>query len=294
MSDTPSPTIETLRQRIDEIDDAIHELIIQRADIVREIAGAKHAAKGGDERVFVRPGREAKILRRLADRHRGDFPLPELTRMWREMIVGSTRMQGNFAVSVCLPDESHTDLWDLARDHFGSHTPITTHGNPLTALRTVLDGQATMAVLPWPEDADRDPWWRALTSDDPRTPRIVARLPFVMTERLREGPSALVVGHVDAEPTGDDRSFLVVELGEDVSRSRLKQVADATGLPAIHFWTSALPVPERPPILIEVAGHVAPGDRKLAAFRGGLGDTVRQLRAVGSYAVPLSLDTRKG
>lgn len=290
-SATEMPTLEELRARIDEVDDAIHALIMKRAQVVREIGELKRASTDTEEKTFVRPGREASILRRLARRHEGDFPLPELTRMWREMLAGFTRMQGAFAVSVCLP-EGPNDLWDLARDHFGSHTPMSTHTNPLTAFRAVLDGPATVAVLPWPEDGHRDPWWRALTSDDPKAPRIVARLPFIVTDRLREGPAALAVARTAPEATGDDRSFLTLELAEDVSRSRLKQAADAAGMPALAFWSSGVPMPERPLVLMEVAGHVAPRDPKLQAMRAAFGDNVRALRVVGGYAVPLTIEQK--
>jgi chorismate mutase/prephenate dehydratase len=298
MSDTPPPTIETptletLRARIDEIDDSIHALIVKRAQVVREIGEVKRGSPEGDEKTFLRPGREASILRRLATRHEGEFPLPELTRMWREMLAGFTRMQGNFMVSVCLPGGPN-DLWDLARDHFGSHTPISTHTNPLTAFRAVLDGPATVAVLPWPEDGHRDPWWRALISEDAKAPRIVARLPFVVTDRLREGPTALVVARIAPEATGDDRSFLTVELVEDVSRSRLKLAAEGAGMPALAFWTSGVPMPERPLVLMEVSGHVQPRDPKLQAMRTALGDAVRAVRVVGGYAMPLTIDHKTG
>lgn len=292
-SATETPTLETLRARIDEIDDGIHALIVKRAQVVRAIGDVKRASSDTEEKTFVRPGREAMILRRLAKRHEGDFPLPELTRMWREMLAGFTRMQGNFVVSVCLP-EGPNDLWDLARDHFGSHTPMSTHTNPLTAFRAMLDGPATVAVLPWPEDGHRDPWWRALISDDPKAPRIVARLPFVVTERLREAPIALAVARTAPEATGDDRSFLTVELAEDVSRSRLKQAAEGAGMPALAFWTSGVPMPERPLVLMEVAGHVQPRDPKLQAMRTALGDTVRAVRMVGGYAVPLTIEHKTG
>ena len=70
MSASP-PSLEELRREIDEIDDAIHDLLMRRAQVVEQVGIAKRP-----DNQIVRPGREAVILRRLAARHTGSFPLP--------------------------------------------------------------------------------------------------------------------------------------------------------------------------------------------------------------------------
>ena len=83
MSASP-PSLEELRREIDEIDDAIHDLLMRRAQVVEQIGIAKRP----DNQIF-RPGREAIILRRLAARHTGAFPIAVVVRIWREMIAAS-------------------------------------------------------------------------------------------------------------------------------------------------------------------------------------------------------------
>jgi chorismate mutase len=278
MPDTPQ-TLDSLRRRIDEIDDAIHDLIMQRAGVVHDVA----AAKNGDP-LAMRPGREAAILRRLAERHSGDFPLPELTRIWREMIAGCTRMHA---------PEARGELWDLAHDHYGSHTPTTAVAGPMQAIRAVYDGSAAVAVVPWPVESDSDPWWQALLSDDPRTPRIVGSLPFVVTERHRDEPLALAVAHLDPEPTGDDHALIAVELTGDISRSRLKQIFETAGLPPVAFWTRPARSAEDSAVhLVDVAGFVAVGDARLGALGERLEGLAPRIRLIGGFATPIAIGRR--
>src|SRR5690242_13173321 len=108
---TNTSALDDLRRRIDQIDDQLHDLIMQRAEVVQSIARAKQ--RGGI--ATVRPGREARLLRRLLERHRGPFPRAVLVRLWRELISGSISLQGEFAVAVQTPGAA-PDYWDLARD----------------------------------------------------------------------------------------------------------------------------------------------------------------------------------
>jgi chorismate mutase len=286
MPDTPQ-TLDSLRRRIDEIDEALHDMIMQRAGVVQDIT----AAKNGDP-LAMRPGREATILRRLADRHSGGFPLPELTRIWRELIAGCTRMQAPFAVAVHAP-ATQNELWDLARDHYGSHTPMTPVAGPIQAIRAVHDGSAAVAVVPWPVESDSDPWWQVLVSDDPRTPRIVGSLPFIVTERHRDEPMALAVARIDPEPTGDDHALVAVEVTGDISRSRLKQGLEIVGLPPVAFWTRPARSPEDSIIhLVDVADFVAAGDGRLGALGERLEGLAPRIRLIGGFATPLAIGRR--
>ena len=287
-----TPPLDELRKEIDGIDDAIHDLLIQRAEIVRRIGAVK-----GIGTVALRPAREASILRRLAANHRGELPVPVILRMWRELISGLTQMQGRFGVVVYAPDEQRRGFWDVARDHFGSYTPMTAAKTPVAVVRAVADGTASVGIVPFPFEDDTDPWWRFITGDDSKTPHVVARLPFFGRGNGRgEDRDALVIALVPHEPTATDvterqldRSLVRIELGEDVSRARLKETLDAAGLPVINF-SSWLSRPGSAPVhLVEIAGFVASGDPRLAVCAERLAPVPVRLNTIGGYAVPLAL-----
>src|SRR5919197_3024524 len=91
--------LQLLRRRLDEIDDHLQDLLIDRAEIVSLVAASK---KDGNQPAF-QPAREAEIIRRLARRHRGSFPVANLVRMWREMLAATVGLQSPFSVAVFAP-----------------------------------------------------------------------------------------------------------------------------------------------------------------------------------------------
>ncbi len=282
----PSKTaLEELRREIDQIDNQLHDLLMRRAQVVERIGVAK--GPGG---VILRPGREAVILRRLMARHTGSFPAAVVVRMWREMMAALTRLQGPFAVAVYAP-EDRRGFWDVARDHFGSFVPMTAVNTPAAAVRAVSEGTATVGIVPYPAEDERDPWWRFLVSSDGRTPRVVARLPFGSRGNARgEDHDALVIALIPHEPTGDDRTMLGVELGHDLSRGRLKDTLEAAGLSAVGFCSWHGREANGASLhLVEVADFVDPQDPRLSALVERLGDIPARVNTIGGYAVPLRL-----
>jgi hypothetical protein len=198
--------------------------------------------------------------------------------MWRELLAGTTGMQAKVTVAVC--DAGNTHLTSLAREHFGTGTALRVHTSPAQALNDVSSGAATVAVLPLPTDADntRDDWWATLAN---RTPRlfVIARLPF-WTEG-QPAAQALVVATAAPDASAADRSYVVVELNNDVSRDRLSHGLTAAGLhpSAILLRRDA----GTAVALVEVAGFLADNDPRLAA----LGAVVRRPAVLGAYAEPI-------
>ncbi|MFV3076624.1 chorismate mutase [Niveispirillum fermenti] len=281
------PTLDDLRREIDEIDSTIHQLLMRRAQVVEEVAKVKPPG-----RPFIRPAREAEIVRNLVARHGGAFPVNAIVRMWREMIAALTRIQGPLAMAVVCPNEERGALWDNARDHFGSTTPAIAVNTPMSALRAVSDGTATLAVVPWPEEDDNDPWWRFILSPDGKTPRVVARLPFLRTTGQsvgREGGDALVLAAVPMEETGDDRTLLALEVPQDVSRGRLKDVLEAAGFTTLQFRTHHQPNGGGSVHLVEVESFVAGDDPRLTTVRQRLGEAASHVLPIGAYATPVML-----
>lgn len=279
MSEKP-PSLDDLRRKIDEIDDSIHDSLMRRTELARQIALAK-----GSNAVIMRPGREARVLRRLVGRHEGAFPKPIVCRIWREVISVFTRLQGPFAAAAFAP-ENGSDLSLLARDHFGSLTPITGFGSEMGVLRAVSDGKANIGILPLPESDRGTPWWPKLARSGKASPKIIARLPFAPLDGGRRiGPEAVVVSLAEPEESGDDRGYLIVELDQAVSRGALKVLLSDAGFEVrnTQAWVDA---PDRTLHLVEVEGFLASDDNRVTALVTET-EPVSHAWAVGSFAVPL-------
>jgi chorismate mutase/prephenate dehydratase len=281
---TTTSSLDDLRRRIDEIDDRLHDLIMERAAIVEQIG----ASKKRGQVAALRPGREALILRRLLARHRGGFPRAALARLWRELISGSVMMQGDIAVAVAALEEM-PDYWDLARDHFGSNIPMTAYHSLGETLRALADRKVAVAVLPMPAEGEREPWWPLLARAGAAAPRVLARLPFVGRGNARGdgGLDALAVGHADPDPTDDDRSLIALELTGELSRARLIAALKEAGL-AVTLCAAYEPGGEGAWHLLEIDDGVAERDPRLAKVLAGLGDRIARVVHLGSYARPLS------
>src|SRR5438067_9791420 len=153
MSEIPSD-LEGLRRRIDEIDDRLQDLLVERMEIVAGVAAHKRSSGG---LAAHQPAREAEIIRRLVSRNNGPFPSATLVRMWRELLAATVRLQGAFTVAVFVPPDAQ-GYWDLARDHYGSQTAMLPYRSTGQVIQAVTESQAAIGVLPMPEEADADPW----------------------------------------------------------------------------------------------------------------------------------------
>lgn len=282
-----SETLDDLRRRIDAIDDALHDLLIERSEINRRIGTLKSNA--GDGLPAWRPGREAAVLRRLIARHRGPLPRAALVRIWRELMTAFLRLQADFAVAVYAGANGENGACrEIARDHFGGLTTIRTNESARQVLRDVGEGRAAIGILPLPQQDDPEPWWPMLLSRDAEIPRIIARLPFVPGALTRTDAEALVVGRVPLEASGNDRSLIVVELGEQVSRAMLRRQIESAGLEGEFLQLGLQQGDGHWLHLIDIQGNAA--EAKLDRLAKGLGRRALHVTGIGGYAVPLTLD----
>lgn len=200
-------SLAAIRRAIDSVDEQIHDLLMQRADLVAEVAHAKLQEGGAAAPVF-RAGREAEILRRLVSRNRPPLPADLVVRLWREIMVTSSRLQGPLTVAVCKAAGA-----DLAAEHFGAAVlrPVKSMAAVLAA---VAKGRAQLGVLPL------SGWWHRRPPDV----RILAGLPFLRmgpSSQRRGGPAVVVIGRQDFEPSSDDALYVAVTWTKGARRPKL-------------------------------------------------------------------------
>lgn len=285
---TEAAGLDALRREIDRIDDQMLDLLVDRAKVVEQVGATKRAA-GETVGIFLRPGREMDILRRLVERARGgSFPKGVIVRMWREMFAALVAIQGPMSVAVFMPTRGAGYL-EMARDAYGAYTTMVPYQTPGPVVRAVAAGEATVGVLPLPRLEDSDAWWSMLISEVADTPRIVTRLPFIGPGPGRgDGLEGLVIARLPQEDTGNDRTLVAFETGPDLSRQSLRMLVDAAGLPTLEVAATHAPAPEVRLHLVELQGCILADDERLARLRTD--SQVMRAVVVGGYAVPFTPD----
>ncbi len=184
------PDLLALRAELDRIDDALHDLLMRRADIVTQVGALR--AKGP---VALRPGREAAILTRLLARNQGALDPATLVRVWRDILNGSTAQQQSLKIAVAAPA-----LIPLIRQHFGTQARIEILSTDEDAIAAIHTGATQVAVLRWPA-----PWWPTLPQQQVH---IVAKLPFWGPSGETAPPTAMVLTAAEPDPSGHDRTLI--------------------------------------------------------------------------------------
>jgi chorismate mutase / prephenate dehydratase len=276
-----------LRAQIDQVDSALHSLLLERAEIIDGVR--KHKGK---QHIFIRPGREAQMLRALMGRPQGKLPEGLVVRLWREMISAFTLLEGAFKVAVYAPEKG-PGLWDASRDHFGTFTPLVEMPSAIAAIKAVQANKATLAVVPPPVQGEKDSWWPLLVGDRANVLTVFAILPFDTlkpgrSNARRSMPSGLVIGRLYPELTGDDRSFLALQCVH-VPEMEMRRLLGKAGYKVRHLLSQTTGRGGSAPTLFltEVDGYVGRNDTRLSRLRAMLGSRMQHLAPMGGYAVPL-------
>jgi chorismate mutase len=181
---TSTPPLADLRKEIDRIDEAMHNLLMERGEIIDRLIAVKGTQESG---AAFRPAREADMMRRLVERHHGILPLDTAESIWRVIISTFTHVQAPFAVHADL-SAGDALMRDSARFHFGFTVPFVAHTGASGVVAAVSESKGDLGLVPAFAVPHAGAWWTALEFES--APRIIARLPFI--ERA-DHPAALPV-----------------------------------------------------------------------------------------------------
>ena len=233
----PQPmSLADLRRDIDRIDEAMHELLIERGEIIDRLIAAKKTQESGSA---FRPAREADMMRRLVQRHHGSLPLDTVESIWRVIISTFTYVQAPFAVRADL-SAGDALMRDTARFHFGFTVPFVAHMGAASVVEAVSESKGDLGLVPAFAIAGAGPWWTAL--EFAAAPKIIARLPFVERSDHPAGMPVFVISRVAADAMVTETEVWSVRVSgwSAASVDRLAGLADAIAVPDRAFDGAAL------------------------------------------------------
>jgi chorismate mutase len=274
-----APNLGELRKEIDRIDETMHELLMERGEIINRLISVKKTQESGSA---FRPAREADMMRRLVQRHHGILPLDTAESIWRVIISTFTFVQSPFSVHADL-SAGDALVRDSARFHFGFTVPFVAHMGASAVVAAVSTSKGDLGLVPAFSVPAAGAWWSALEFD--AAPKIIARLPFV--ERA-DHPAALpvfVVSRVAADAMATEAPVWSVRVSgwSAAAAQALSMLADFIAVPDRAFDGAALLI-------------TLPKDVTLKAVSEALvnaGATVRSSALVGSHATRYTVAAEK-
>jgi chorismate mutase len=264
-----TPALADLRREIDRIDEAMHELLLERGEIIDTLIAVKNTQEVGSA---FRPAREADMMRRLVKRHRGNLPLDTAESIWRVIISTFTFVQAPFSVHADL-SAGDAMMRDSARFHFGFTVPFVPHAGAASVVAAVSESKGDLGLVPAFATAGAGPWWAALEFD--AAPKIIARLPFVERPNHPAAMPVFVVSRVAADAMVTETEVWSVRVAgwKASSVGTVAELADVIAVPDRAFDGAALLVS------VERGGIKAVSDALV-----GIGTSIRSTALVGSHA----------
>lgn len=131
-----------LRQRIDDIDDKILDLLNERASIVIDVGRVKEGVRGD----FYVPSREQAIYQRLTEDNEGPFPNDGIRRVFREIISASLNLEQPMKVAFLGPQATFTHV--AAMQQFGFSAQLVPQKSISAVFEDVARGRAHYGVVP--------------------------------------------------------------------------------------------------------------------------------------------------
>jgi chorismate mutase len=213
---TPEQILGELRVEIDRIDAGMHALLMERSAIIDRLIAVKERQGGGSA---FRPGREASMMRAIAERHQGLLPLDTVEGIWRIIIATFTYVQSNYSVHA---DTASGDaaMRDSVRFHFGFTVPFLTHNGPAGVIAAVANSAGDLGVVRLDAGPSSGAWWSDLAGED--APKIIARLPFVERPDHPAGMPVFVLSKPLAEAAA--REVLIRSVHIDRWRDGIRNV----------------------------------------------------------------------
>ena len=197
-------SLSDLRNEIDEIDKRLHDLLMRRVEIGREVAKAK---TGSDSGPNLRPGREAQIIRGLAARNNGPLSMGSVVRIWREILSANLNQQIEIRAATLSSD---TDFQGLAAEYVGTTSKLLYLDNIEEVIQCVAKGDAEIGILPDLNLSVHGRWWPKLINlCKNRKLNIISHLP-VATSRTKK-PGAFIIAAQEPEISGNDTSVFIVD-----------------------------------------------------------------------------------
>jgi chorismate mutase / prephenate dehydratase len=136
--------LEAIRTQIDSVDDQIHALISERANLAKRVGISKH--RDGHTVDYYRPEREAQVLLRARARNKGPLRDEDVLRLFREIMSACLAQEQPLKVAYLGPEGTFTQT--AVFKHFGHSVRALALTSLEEVFQEVQAGSADFGVVP--------------------------------------------------------------------------------------------------------------------------------------------------
>lgn len=135
-------SVDALRQKIDQIDAKVVNLLNDRASLAQRIGRSKSLSS---QEVYV-PHREKEVLQRASELNRGPLSAHAVSAVFREIISGCRALEAPLNVSFFGAEATYTHL--AAREQFGASASLRPTTSIAEVFQEVTQGRVAYGVVP--------------------------------------------------------------------------------------------------------------------------------------------------
>ena len=132
--------LNSIRDKIDSLDERILSLLNQRADLAIEAGEAK------EESIKYKPAREAAILNKLKDSNRGPLINDQIISIYNEIISACRSTESNLKVAYLGPEGTYSE--SALQNKFGSSVETKPEPSIRSVFEEVKHGLCDFGIVP--------------------------------------------------------------------------------------------------------------------------------------------------
>ncbi len=323
---TCEPALLAFRQQIDEIDEKIISLLVQRMTVIAKVGELK---KNNQEKFFIRANREADMIKNLVKKSGELLPKSTIINIWRKIITTANMHEQPLQIAIHNPLKNSAYNY-LVKEYYSDLVPLHDLDSANNVILALEKNQAQIAIFVLPKINDeekkedlKETWWISLANNRSGL-KIFAKLPFFEFSDAKKNPvcpidirdgdprkagrdscrdavsrrdkgqknndqiELVAVAAKNSEKSSEDNSFLYVEVAKEISKTQILSALKEQNLSAEVLKSVVLRQVEGIVFyLIELYGFYEESDEAIKNFSKS--KIKPYVKILGHYALPIKI-----